>query len=203
MGTELREYQGETIALSRTLVWTDLVADPNEPGRFVMDPATGRRWKRLTTEQETIAEELVRGANYREACKAAGMQVKPEAASGYVVHKLSKHAPFINRVIELLTESRQSKIVTQDSHLKRLDDLGRRAEKDGKWSAAIAAEVARGRVAGLYAKEVDPEDKAALASIKDIDQRIKQLLGKVQSQERETQGRVISDQSQEGGESED
>lgn len=200
MGTELRQYEGETIALSRTLVWTDLIADPNEPGCFVMDPATGRRWKRLTPEQETIAEELVKGANYREACKAAGMRATPESASGYVTYKLAHHAPFINKVIELLTEARQSKFVTQDSHLKRLDDLGRRAEKDGKWSAAIAAEVARGRAAGLYAKDIDPEDKKALASIQDIDSRIKQLLGKMNSQEKEAQGRVIEDQS---GKSED
>lgn len=200
MGTELREYQGETIALSRTLVWTDLIADPNEPGRFVMDPATGRRWKRLTTEQETIAQEIVRGANYREACKAAGMKAKPETASGYVVYKLANHAPFINRVIELLTEARQSQSVTVESHLKRLDDLGRRAEKAGKYSASIAAEVARGRAAGLYAKDIDPEDKKALASIQDIDSRIKQLLGKMNSQEKEAQGRVIEDQ---GGKSED
>lgn len=194
MGTELRQFDN-THALSATLVWTDLVPDLDDPHHYVMDPATGNRWRRLTIEQEYIAEELVKGANYREACKAAGMKVKPESASAFVVKLLRNSAPFINRVIELLTEERQSQSVSLESHLKRLDDLGRRAEKSGKYSASIAAEVARGRAAGLYAKDIDPEDKKALASIQDIDSRIKQLLGKMNSQEKEAQGRVIEDQS--------
>lgn len=195
MSTDLR-LSDETTALSRTLVWTDLVSDLDEPLRYVVDPATGRKWKRLTVEQEFVAEEVARGANYREACRSAGLKMKPESASVYVCGLLREHAPFVNRVLELLIEARQSYSVSHESHLKRLDDLGRRAEKDGKWSAAIAAEVARGRAAGLYAKEVDPEDRKALASIQDVDQKIQQLLGKIQSQERETQGRVISDQSE-------
>lgn len=202
MGSEIRVYDN-TNPLLATLKWTDIVPDLEDPHHYVMDPATGRRWKRLSAKQEYIAEELISGANYREACKNAGIKTNPEAASAYVCGLLRDHAPFVNHVLKLLTEARQSRIVTVDSHLQRLDDLGRRAEKAQKFSAAIAAEVARGRVAGLYAKEVDPEDKAALASIKDIDQRIKQLLGKVQSQEKEARGRVISDQSQEGKKSED
>jgi len=195
MARELRTYE-TTSTLARTLVWTDLVADVNEPGRFVINPTTGQRWKRLTVEQDDIARELVAGSNYREACKHVGIRRTPESASTYVTVLLGKHAPFINRVIELLTEERQSQSVSLESHLKRLDDLGRRAEKSGKWSSAIAAEVARGRAAGLYAKDIDPEDKRALASIQDIDSRIKQLLGKIQGQERETKGRVLSDQSE-------
>jgi len=195
MSQGLRTYE-TTSTLARTLVWTDLVADVNEPGRFVINPTTGQRWKRLTVEQDDIAKELVAGSNYREACKHVGIRRTPESASGYVTQLLGKHAPFINRVIELLTEERQSKIVTKDSHLKRLDDLGRRAEKEGRYSAAIAAEVARGRVAGLYSNDLGPEDKKALDSIKDIDSRIKQLLGKVSSEEKAVQGRLIGEQNQ-------
>lgn len=202
MGTEIRTYDNIN-PLTQTLVWTDLVPDLNDPHHYVMDPATGKRWRRLTVEQQFIAEEILKGANYREACRSAGMKVKPHSATVYVCKLLRECAPFVNHLLKLLNEERQSQNVTRESHLKRLDDLGRRAEKEGKYSAAIAAEVSRGRVAGLYAKEVDPEDKKALASIQDIDSRIKQLLGKVQSQEREVQGRVINDQSQEGEKSDD
>ena len=195
MGQELRTYDNVD-PLTATLVWTDLVPDLDDPHRYVMNAATGERWKRLTVEQEYIAQELVKGSNYREACKAAGMNVKPASASAFVVRLLSKSAPFINHVIELCIKERQSKIVTKDSHLRRLDDLGRRAEKSGKYSAAIAAEVARGRVAGLYAKDMDPEDKKALNSIRDIDSRIKQLLGKMSNQEKELHGRLVSEQRQ-------
>ena len=195
MGTEIRTYDN-TNPLSETLVWTDLVPDLDDPHHYLMNPSTGQRWRRLTVEQEFIAEEIIKGANYREACKAAGMRVKPNSATVYVCKLLRECAPFVNHVLKLLTEARQSQSVTVESHLKRLDDLGRRAEKAGKYSASIAAEVARGRAAGLYAKDIDPEDKKALASIQDIDSRIKQLLGKMNSQEKEAQGRVIEDQGE-------
>ena len=195
MGQELRTYE-EPSVLMKTLVWTDLVSDLEDPHHYVLDPSTGRRWKRLSLKQEYIAEEIIKGSNYREACKAAGVKTNPEAASAYVCGLLRDHAPFINHVIELCIKERQSKIVTKDSHLRRLDDLGRRAEKSGKYSAAIAAEVARGRVAGLYAKDMDPEDKKALNSIRDIDSRIKQLLGKMSNQEKELHGRLVSEQRQ-------
>jgi len=191
-GKHLRDYSQGNDALSAVLQWTDLVPDPNDPHRYVVDPTTGQRWKRLNAEQELIARELVAGANHREACKAAGIKAKPESMSTYVSGLLSFHAPFVNEVINLLNEARQSKFVTRESHLRRLDQLGRKAEKEGKYSAAIAAEVSRGRVAGLYAKDEGPKEKVVADSIKALDDRIQELVEKASRQEKEVRGRVAS-----------
>lgn len=43
-----------------------------------------------------------------------------------------------------------SAIVTLEGHSRRLQELAEKAEKDGKWAAAIAAEVKRGELAQLY-----------------------------------------------------
>jgi len=193
MGKHLRDYSPGNDALSQVLTWTDLVPDPNYPHTWVVDPETGQRWRRLTPEQQLIAQELVAGANHREACKAAGMKAKPETMSSYITAMLSHHAPFVNEVITLLNEARQSKFVTRESHLRRLDQLGRKAEKEGKYSAAIAAEVSRGRVAGLYAKDEGPKEKVVADSIKALDDRIQELVEKASRQEKEVRGRVVSD----------
>lgn len=190
----LRNYAPGNEALSEVLVWTDLVPGTEEPWKYVQDPKTGRRWRRLTPEQEFIAEQIVQGVGYRDACRAAGMKIKPESMSGYVSWHLREHAPFVNHVIELLIEQRASRTVTQESHLSRLDTLGRKAEKEGKYSAAIAAEVARGRAAGLYAKDEAPgKEKVVVDSLKALDDRIKELVDKANKQEKAVQGRVVSD----------
>ena len=194
MGKHLRSYEPGLNALSETLIWTDLVPDTEYPERYVLDPKTGQRWRRLTERQKMIAEQIVAGFNAREACKNIGMRLKPEAMSWYVSDKLSHHAPFVNHVLILLERRQRGQVVTAQSHLQRLDDLGRRAEKEGKYSAAIAAEVARGRVAGLYAKDEAPKDQAVAKSVSALEDRIKELLEKSQRAEREVQGRVVSDQ---------
>ena len=48
--------------------------------------------------------------------------------------------------------------ITFESHLKRLKELGAAAEKANQHSAAVTAEVWRGRAAGLYADRVRQED---------------------------------------------
>lgn len=191
-GKHLRDFSQGNDALSTVLQWTDLVPDPNDPHRWVVDPTTGQRWRRLTPQQEFIARELVAGASHREACKAAGVRAKPESMSAYVSTLLSHNAPFVNEVLTLLNEARQSKFVTKETHLRRLDDLGRKAEKEGKYSAAIAAEVSRGRVAGLYAKDEGPKEKVVADSIKALDDRIAELVEKANRQEREVQAKVVS-----------
>jgi len=194
MGKHLRSYEPGLNALSDTLIWTDLVPDTEYPERYVMDPKTGQRWHRLTERQKMIAEEIVAGYKAREACKNIGMRMKPESASAYVSTLFSNCAPFTNHVLILLERRQRSQVVTSQNHLQRLDDLGRRAEKEGKYSAAIAAEVARGRVAGLYAKDEAPKDQAVAKSVSALEDRIKELLEKSQRAEREVQGRVVSDQ---------
>jgi hypothetical protein len=193
MTKNLRRYEDGMNTLIDQLQWTDLVPDPNDPHRWVIDPISGRRWNVLTTQQLKVAEELVNGATYRAAAKAAGLTMKPESASTYVCTLLRECAPFVNEVLKLVSDRRRSRSVSLESHLQRLDDLGRRAEKEGKWSSAIAAEIARGRAGGLYTKDLAPKEQVVLDSIRKIDDRIQELVQKATRKEREVQGRVVSD----------
>ena len=43
------------------------------------------------------------------------------------------------------------------SHLQRLDDLSHKAEEAEQYSAAIAAEVSRGKAAGLYVEKIQAD----------------------------------------------
>ena len=193
MRKHLRTYTSDNLSVTDSLIWTDLVPDPERPQKYLLDPISGQRWERLTETQLMVAREIVAGSNHREACKAAGIKAKPESMSVYVSGLLSFCAPFANEVLIQLNAIRQSQTVTSESHLKRLDQLGRRAEKEGKYSAAIAAEVNRGRVAGLYAKNDIPQSEKVRDSLRSIDERIQELLAKDAEREKQIEGSVVSD----------
>ncbi len=66
--------------------------------------------------------------------------------------------------------------VTYQRHIKRLDDIGRKAEESGAWSAVVQAEYRRGLASGLYINRsevrhgaIDQMDKAdVLKALKEI-----------------------------------
>ena len=193
-----RVYAAEDMGWVEGLTWTDLVVDPDAP-QFLLDPKTGERWRHLNETQMQVAESIVNGMRYRDACKAAGLKYQNECSfTHYVTDNLRKSAPFVNYVLQLYIDRKQSGYVTTESHLRRLEELGRRAEKAGKYSAAIAAEVARGKAGGLYVQGEFDENSQVAKSVKDIDRRINQLLEKVNQSEREVKGRVVADQPQIG-----
>lgn len=45
--------------------------------------------------------------------------------------------------------------VTMEGHLKRLSELSKAAEAEGKYAAAVAAEIARGKASGLYVEKTE------------------------------------------------
>ena len=49
--------------------------------------------------------------------------------------------------------------VTLAGHLARLAELSEKAEQEGKYSAAVAAEISRGKVAGLYVERTEVTGK--------------------------------------------
>lgn len=190
---ELQPLTGRDLAWIYRLKRTHLIEDPTNEG-YLLNPATGKRFRRLNERQRVIAEELFKGSKRQEAARKAGMTTDSCAISAYISSQLRNSEPFCNYLIDLFTLAEQSNSVTKESHLSRLDQLGRAAEANGKFSAAIAAEVARGRVAGLYANDRQPEDKKVLDSVRDIDERIKELTAQINRQEREVEGKVVSTQ---------
>lgn len=89
---------------------------------------------------------------YRAAYNAAKM--KPESVQRLAC-ALMKNIKVTSRVEELRKPVIVAAQITLTSHLNRLQELSKKAEEGNQLSAAIAAEVARGKASGLYVEKVD------------------------------------------------
>jgi len=112
--------------------------------------------KKLTERQMKFAHEIVSNEGRKtatECAKDAGFE--PEHARQYA-SKLQnpKLYPLVVKYIGELREEWQKKYeVTYDRHISELAKLREDSRKKGAWSAAINAEVARGKAAGLYIEQ--------------------------------------------------
>lgn len=112
----------------------------------------------LTKKQEDFAQAYVtqpaeKGAGsaaYRIAYKAGGMGANAIAREASLLLKNPKVA---QRIAELRKPAAEAAQVTLEQHLDDLKRLRDRAEDEGKFSAAVSAEVARGKAAGLYVEK--------------------------------------------------
>jgi len=110
----------------------------------------------LTTKQEAFCLAYIESGNatdaYRKAGYSPGMAQKTamEAAS-----RLLKNGKIVARLDELRKPAADAAQLTLQGHLERLERLSEAAEKEGKYSAAVAAEVARGKVSGFYVEKVE------------------------------------------------
>lgn len=119
----------------------------------------------LTQKQESFCLAYVETGNTAEAYRRAYdcSKMKPES-----IHRKAKdlmdNGKIAARLDELRAPVRERAQLTLESHLARLDYLSRKAEEAEQYSPAIAAEVSRGKAAGLYVerKEVTGRDGAPL-----------------------------------------
>jgi phage terminase small subunit len=108
--------------------------------------------KELTERQIKFAELLVfnEGRKTKTECAMeAGYETRPRQAG----HELTnpKISPLVVKYIGELREEMQKKYeVTFENHIAELAKLREESRQKGAWSAAINAEVARGKAAGLY-----------------------------------------------------
>ena len=105
----------------------------------------------LTPKQETFCLEYLKTGNASEAYRRAYSAGKMSAGVIHVkANQVLKNGKVAVRLEELRAPAREKAGLTLEQHLddlKRLRDL---AEADGKFSAAVTAEVARGKAAGLH-----------------------------------------------------
>lgn len=105
---------------------------------------------KLTPKQEKFAQGIAKGLNlsdaYRASYDAGGMS---DAVINNKASLLSKRGDVRVRVDELREPVIKSVGITLESHLNDLLELRRLASEDGQFSAAISAEVARGKAAGI------------------------------------------------------
>ena len=111
---------------------------------------------RLTEMQMKFAHEVVSNEGRKNGTECAISAGYAEDSAGVRAAELQnpKKFPLVFKYIGELREEYQKKYaVTFERHIAELGKLRMEALKKGAWSAAINAEVARGKAAGLYIEQ--------------------------------------------------
>ena len=111
----------------------------------------------LTPKQEAFAFAVASGMTQADAYRSA-YNVKPETKPEVTQVKASQlmaDGKIRVRVEELKKPIIEAAGITLESHLARLEHLGKKAEDAESYTAAISAEVARGKVAQLYTENIN------------------------------------------------
>jgi len=136
--------------------------------------------KKLTERQMKFAHEIVSNEGRKTATECArDAGFEPEHARQYA-SKLQnpKLYPLVVKYIGELREEWQKKYeVTYDRHISELAKLREDSRKKGAWSAAINAEVARGKAAGLYVEQkIIRTGKLEDLTTEELEQRMKTII---------------------------
>jgi len=109
---------------------------------------------KLTEKQEKFCAAYIETGNASEAYRRAynATKMRPETISRNA-KALMDNSKIATRLAELRKPVIEAAQITLESHLKRLDDLSKAAEEQGQYSAAINAEVARGKAAGIHVEK--------------------------------------------------
>ena len=171
----------------KQLTYTPL--QPTEDGKGFIDEK-GKIWQPLNAKQKKFCREYFKGQTATEAAIKAGYTKDRKGAKtqGSV---LLNHNPLVkNYLIDLEIAAAERDQISLENHLGTLHDLREEAKDQGQISAAITAEVHRGKAGGLY---IDRREvltaKIDLMSKDDILTRLEQLI------EKRTGGRVIENES--------
>ena len=134
---------------------------------------------KLSERQIKFAELLVfnEGRKTKTECAAeAGYETRPRQAA----HELTnpKISPLVVKYIGELREEMQKKYeVTFENHIAELAKLREESRGKGAWSAAINAEVARGKAAGLYVEQkIIRTGKLEDLSADELENRLKEIM---------------------------
>lgn len=109
----------------------------------------------LTPKREKFAQAIASGMNQSDAYRAA-FDVKPGSKANSInvnASKMMADAKVALRVEELRAPAVERAGITLESHLADLKSLRNMAAKAGQIAAAVAAEVARGKAAGVLAAD--------------------------------------------------
>ena len=115
----------------------------------------------LTPKQEAFAQAIVTGINQSDAYRAA-YKVRPGTKAESInvaASQLMADAKVTQRVAELREPVAKKAQITLESHLDDLMRLRNMAVKEKQYSAAISAEVSRGKAAGIYIEKMEHSGK--------------------------------------------
>ena len=109
----------------------------------------------LTPKQEAFAQAIVTGMSQTEAYRVA-YKVRPNTKPESVNQNASRIMANVNimsRVAELREPVAKKAQITLESHLDDLMRLRNMAAKEKQYSAAISAEIARGKASGVHVEK--------------------------------------------------
>lgn len=111
----------------------------------------------LTPKQEAFAQAIVTGVSQSDAYRAAykvGPKTKPETVN-QAASRIMADSNVRARVAELREPVAKRAQITLESHLDDLMRLRNMAAKEKQYSAAISAEISRGKAVGIYVEKID------------------------------------------------
>ena len=136
--------------------------------------------KKLTEMQMKFAQELVANEGRKTGiqCAIDAGYSKEAARQQSSVLQNPKLYPLVVKYIGELREEYQKKYeVTFGSHVRELSKLRGEARDKKAWSAAVNAEVARGKAAGLYIEQkIIRTGKLEDLSTEELEHRMKQII---------------------------
>ena len=136
--------------------------------------------KKLTEMQIKFAHELVTNEgrmNGTEAAVAAGYSQDRASVTASELQNPKIYPLVVQYIGQLRTENQKKYGVTFESHITELGKIKNEALKNKAWSAAVNAEVARGKVAGLYIEQkIIRTGKLDDLSEEELDKRIAEVL---------------------------
>ena len=110
----------------------------------------------LTIKQENFCLAYIETGNaseaYRRSYDANAMQ---ESTINRKAKDLLDNGKITARIAELRKPVVEAAQITLADHLSALERLRDKAEQEGKYSAAVSAEMARGKASGLYVEKVE------------------------------------------------
>jgi hypothetical protein len=136
--------------------------------------------KKLTEMQMKFAHELVTNEgrmNGTEAAVAAGYSQDRASVTASELQNPKLYPLVVQYIGELRTENQKKYGVTFESHITELGKIKNEALKNKAWSAAVNAEVARGKAAGLYIEQkIIRTGKLDDLSEEELDRRLAEVL---------------------------
>lgn len=120
-------------------------------------------WAGFNVQKEEFCKQVMLGKNVQEAYRLATSR-SVEKGSYQAYRWLNEDPWIVARLAELRREMQQDTKITLESHLSKLAELRDEAQASGRFGPAIAAEIARGKAAGLYVekKEISVSDPSQM-----------------------------------------
>ena len=125
----------------------------------------------LNPQQERFAQEVVSGKSQSDAYRVAyprSIKWKVETVQ-QAASRLIANNKVYTRVEELRMPILKKVGLTLEDHLTKLADLRDKAENEGKFSAAIAAETNRGKAAGLYKDRLEVSTTSYVQTVPELE----------------------------------